>query len=535
MQRQKQGRAISNLYPFDANVDSPARPCEAYLSQHADWTLCDDLDAGVRKMRFRAEDRLPREQMEERADYVRRLERSYLYPGLTNALNSAVSKAFSKPVTVENAPPEFKYLETNCDDKGSDLTQFLRSVMRAGVKHGVAHVLVDFSAQVNPQAATKATDAEIKPHAFFRLIEAPKLVSWTETKLADGTVGLTEIRFLEYADKPDGKFGSREHEYVRIVRADSWELWENEAYAQRQLTSGESFEFYRDGTRRVQNFKLVKEGTFGPIDGFQSVPLVSYYTQRKGFMRAKPALMDLAETNLIHWQSASDQRNIMHVVRVPLLFATGFTEQETSAGLTLGAGSFVKSSNFEANLRYVEHSGQAVDLGARDLETLEKHMEIMGVRPQVERSGDATATQSVISEGRANTDVQAWIEGLNTAAEQMYAKAGEWMGVEMPESLEIKVFADFAAGNGAVDEILSLIAMREKGQITSETFLTEVKRRGFLTDTFDIDAEVDALESEAQEKADTAMETLKMNAKQQLGEPGLVGAGKAGAMPGEAE
>lgn len=523
MQRQKQGRGISNLYPFDANVDSPARPCEAYLSQHADWSLCDDLDAGVRKMRFRAEDRLPREQMEERADYARRLERSYLYPGLTNALNSAVSKAFSKPVTVENAPPEFDYLETNCDDKGSDLTQFLRSVMRTGVKHGVAHVLVDFSAQVNPQAATKATDAEIKPHAFFRLIEAPKLVSWTETKLADGTVGLTEVRFLEYADKPDGKFGSREHEYVRIVRADSWELWENEAYAQRQLTSGESFEFYRDGTRRVQNFKLVKEGTFGPIDGFQSVPLVSYYTQRTGFMRARPALMDLAETNLIHWQSASDQRNIMHVVRVPLLFATGFTEQETSGGLTLGAGSFVKSSNFEANLRYVEHSGQAVDLGARDLETLEKHMEIMGVRPQVERSGDATATQSVISEGRANTDVQAWIEGLNTAAEQMYAKAGEWMGVEMPESLEIKVFADFAAGNGAVDEILSLIAMREKGQITSETFLTEVKRRGFLTDTFDIDAEVDALEGEA------------MEAKQQPGEPGLVGAGKAGAMPGEAE
>lgn len=506
---------------------------------YADWALCDDLDAGVRKMRFRGEIRLPKEQMEGSEDYKRRLKRSYLYPGLTNALNSSVSKAFSKPVTVEEAPPEFAYLETNCDDKGSDLTQFLRSVMRSGVKHGLAHVLVDFSVQVSPENATKATDAATKPHPFFRLIEATRLVSWTETKQDDGTVGLSEIRFLEYVDAPDGKYGSREHEYIRIVRLNSWELWENMAYIQRQTTSDENFEFYRDGVRRVQDFKKVDGGSFGPDGGFKSLPLVTYYTQRKGFMRAKPALMDLAETNLIHWQSASDQRNIMHVVRVPLLFATGMTEQETSAGLTLAAGSFVKSSQIDANLRYVEHSGQAVDLGARDLETLEKHMEIMGVRPQVERSGDATATQSVISEGRANTDVQAWIEGLNTAAETMYAKAGEWMGVEMPESLKVKVFSDFAGGGGTTDEIALLIAMRKDKDITAQTFLSETKRRGFFSDDFDVEAEAGAIEEEAQAAQEQAMETLKMeteiSAKQQPGEPGPVGAGSTGAKPAKSK
>lgn len=526
------------LYPFDPLQDSVARPCEAVLNLYNDWSLVDDLDGGVRRMRFRNTERLPREEKEEVAGYKTRLARSYLYPGLTNALNSSTSKAFSKPVTVENAPAEFEYLETNADDKGSDLTQFLRSVMRAGVKHGVAHVLVDFSKQANAANATKATDAANKPHPFFTLIEASRLVSWTETVLDDGTVGLTEIRFLEYRDVKDGKYGSTEQEFVRVIRLNDYEVWQNKAYQQRKFARDEDFEFYKDKPNRVQDFVMVDSGSFGPEGGFKTIPLVSFYTQRTGFMRGKPALMDLAETNLIHWQSASDQRNIMHVVRVPILFATGFTTQETSAGLTLAAGSFVSSNSPDANLHYVEHSGSAVDLGARDLETLEKHMEIMGVRPQVERSGDATATQSVINEGRANTDVQAWIEGLNTAAETMYAKAGEWSGVEMPETLEVKVFSDFAAGGATSDEILSLIAMRtaKPALITSETFLNETKRRGFFTDTFDVEAEAEAIEAEAQVAKEEAAEQMKMQldakAKSAPGEPGAVGAG-TGAMPGK--
>lgn len=521
------------------NLDSPARPCEAVLNLYNDWSLVDDLDGGVRRMRFRSTERLPREEKEDIAGYTTRLARSYLYPGLTNALNASVSKAFSKPVTIENAPTEFEYLESNADDKGSDLTQFLRSVMRAGVKHGVAHVLVDFSKQANAAKATKATDAATKPHPFFTLIEAPRLISWVETTLQDGTVGLTEIRYLEYRDVKDGNYGSSEQEYVRVIRLDGYEVWQNLAYQQRKLTRDENFEFYKDTANRPQDFKLVDSGAFGPVGGFKTIPLVSYYTQRTGFMRGKPALMDLAETNLIHWQSASDQRNIMHVVRVPILFATGFTTEETSAGLTLAAGSFVSSSAVDANLHYVEHSGSAVDLGAKDLETLEKHMEIMGVRPQMERSGDATATASVISEGRANTDIQAWIEGLNTATESMYDKAGEWVGVEMPATLEVKVFADFAAGHGTADDIALLTAMREKTLITEETFLKETKRRGFFADTFDVDEEIAAVEDEAQAAAEEAAaqldKELAAKAKSAPGEPGAVGAGspqpKSGGKP----
>ena len=54
----------------------------------------------------------------------------------------------------------------------------------------------------------------------------------------------------------------------------------------------------------------------------------------RGFMTAHPPLMDLAWLNLAHWQSASDQRHILHVARVPILFGRNLTLPED--GLALG-------------------------------------------------------------------------------------------------------------------------------------------------------------------------------------------------------
>ena len=39
-------------------------------------------------------------------------------------------------------------------------------------------------------------------------------------------------------------------------------------------------------------------------------------------------MIDLAWLNLAHWQSASDQRHILHVARVPFLFGRGLSEGE---------------------------------------------------------------------------------------------------------------------------------------------------------------------------------------------------------------
>ena len=51
-------------------------------------------------------------------------------------------------------------------------------------------------------------------------------------------------------------------------------------------------------------------------------------------MRGTPPLLNLGLLNIKHWQSQSEQDNILHVARVPLLVAYGLDRNEE---LTVGA------------------------------------------------------------------------------------------------------------------------------------------------------------------------------------------------------
>ena len=56
------------------------------------------------------------------------------------------------------------------------------------------------------------------------------------------------------------------------------------------------------------------------------IPLATFYTKRTGFMMATPPLLELAYMNVKHWQSQSDQDNILHVARVPMLMISGIDD-----------------------------------------------------------------------------------------------------------------------------------------------------------------------------------------------------------------
>lgn len=46
----------------------------------------------------------------------------------------------------------------------------------------------------------------------------------------------------------------------------------------------------------------------------------------------KPPLIELAHLNVKHWQSQSDQDNILHVIRVPILVRIGIQTQYDNQG-----------------------------------------------------------------------------------------------------------------------------------------------------------------------------------------------------------
>lgn len=506
---------------FSPDVESVARPHESFVDCWRDWMLVDDLDGGVDRMRWRAlfcaQQWLPKENLEEIAQYAARVNRSDLYPGLSQGLDDAISRPFAKPMAIENLPAEFEPIVADTDGDGSDINQFLAHLMRSSVKHGLAHAWVDYTQTIpaNGRVLTRADEMASNPRPWWRIIEAPRMLNWRSFTLPSGKRALSAAWIHEIEDG---------REFVRVLTLNSQERWQNMAYKPPRHSAGEDLEarFYQYGHHRQQDWKLVEPPRpYGPDGGFKDgLPIVTVYTGYAGFMRARPPFKALAETNLTHWQSSSDQRNIVHVARVPILFARGMGSEELK-GSAIGAGSVVLSKNPGADLRYTEHSGAAVAVGQEDLDRLERRMEQLGVRPHVERMQGATATGVAINADGADTDVQAWAQAVDTAAEQCFGWSAVWMGrPELAKDIDVQIFKDYQVAYKSSQDLAVLQSDVEKGRIRHETYLQALVRRDVLPADLDIEAEVAAGEAEKEARRAMAAQITGNTDPDDQGEPG---------------
>ena len=67
---------------------------------------------------------------------------------------------------------------------------------------------------------------------------------------------------------------------------------------------------------------------------------------------------------------------------------------------------------------------------------------------------------------------------------------------ELPDDFSISINNDFGLMAQASDDIDKLVKMRLAGELSRETFLEEVKRRGLLIDTLKIEEEMARIETE---------------------------------------
>tara|TARA_R110002012_G_scaffold60605_2_gene158562 strand:+ start:6876 stop:8276 length:1401 start_codon:yes stop_codon:yes gene_type:complete len=442
---------------------------KAYTEMARRWDLIEDLLGGTLAMRDAQQKWLPQETQESPLAYRARLDRSYLYGAFTDTVKKLSAKPFSKPVDAkEGLTPQLEDIADDADLNGRDITSFARDIFEDGITYGLAHILIDYpaiGAGLN-LAEERATGAR----PYFVRIKPTDLIAWQSTKQADGTEVVTQIRFKENRIEVDG-FEEKVVEYIRVITETEWQLWRE-----------------KDG-----DWLLAEEG----LHSFGEVPLATFYTARDGFMSARPPLEDLAWLNLAHWQSLSDQRNILRFARMGILFASGFSEEEIEGGVTIGASQLTASTNPDAKLSYVEHSGNAIGAGEADLSKLEARMEVLGLQPLVASTGNATATARALDEAKTHSNIQAWIRGLENTLEQAYEKAGQWVASELPTDFTIDVFSDFGVTMSAGEDIKSLIAMKQAGMISHKTFLQEVKRRGLLDDGVLADDEIELAQEEA--------------------------------------
>lgn len=455
--------AVSTQISTPSGAIDVGAPGLAYSEMSKDWTLLEDLLGGTKLMRARAEGWLPREPLEDPQGYQLRLQRSFLFGAYADTIDRLSTKPFSKPVTVVGTLPEpLDTLQWDADNKGTPLTSFAKLVFRTGLVYGLSHILIDFPQST---AETKADEDGLRP--FFVHVHPRNLLGWQFDDM-----GLAQVRIAERKIEPLGRWGDQFVDYIRVITRDEFAL-------------------FKKLPNKPQTWQEIDRGphTFG------SVPLVTYYIERTGQLTANPPLERLAFMNLAHWQSSSDQRNILRFARSAILYATGITEEEVKT-VRVGPTSIIRSVNKDAKFGYAEHSGKAIKAGADDIRTLEEQMEVLGMQPHIQRTAKSTATGKVLDESKTQSSIQAWLRDLEGAIVRGFEMAAQWMNKTLPNDFAVDVFSDFGLGLQGQTSLDQLLKSRKERQIDHKTYLTEVRRRGLLQDDTDIDAVIEAVEAE---------------------------------------
>lgn len=451
--------------PAEVNTsrkDLPETPSLAYECMAEDWEMLHDLLGGTRTMREAGERWLPREPAEDENSYKLRLRRSFLLNSYGDTVDRLSNAPFSQPIKTENLPTPLEYLIENVDGTGRSLMSLAKSMLREMLIYGKTHVFVDYTSlpkNASGETMSKEEETLAGARATFCCVKVPDLFAWISTN--DSQIQkLKSVRFHYRVLVQKGNFLDEYQDYIKEVTDTNWRIFER---------------------KEVNGVPTYVETSSGTIT-LGHLPLVTAYASEEGFMLGCPPLIDLAWLNVCHWQSSSDQRNILRLSRFAILFQRGVTTDELEKALVIGPSRLVRSKNDQGDLKYVEHTGKAIEAGAKDIQELEGQMDSLGKQPTVKGGRIRTATEVANNASRTLTELQTWIREVETALRRCFELAAAWHRIELPENFKIEIFDDFDVsifGDGDNDWLLKAWMAR---LISQETAIKEAQRRGTLSE-----------------------------------------------------
>lgn len=438
-----------------------ATPSGAVLAAEAKRELPRALMGGTDAMRAAGEKYLPRENAESKEAYEARLARSFLFNGFGETVKDLVGRVFARELTLEaDVPADIVAWAENADMAGRDLNVFAKDCFADALTNGVSYILTDM-APAPGRNLTRAEAAALNRRPWLVHIKASQVLGWKSANV-NGAEILTQFRFRDDQTAPDGDFGEKPVDQVKaFIRSGESVIWQT----------------WRKGVKG--DWILFEEG---PIS-LSYIPVAPVYANRAGFMNGLPPLKDLAEVNLQHWQSQSDQRNILHVARVPILFWAGYVD--TGEPTVIGPGRVMASSDPNSKLFYVEHSGNAIGAGDKDIANLETQMQALGLDLLIAKTVAQSATGAVIDAGRVTASLAMMADALEDAVENALQAMADYAGLGDGGSVDVN--KDYTAG--LANDAATIIAAKSAGIISNATAIRELQRRRTLADTIDADEE----------------------------------------------
>lgn len=457
-----------------------------FAALHASSRLPRALMGGTQAMRDAGEKYLPKFPDEKREAWRARLNQTFLYNGYRIAHEAMVGKAFAKPIKLrDDVPlafsghgeesPDIGGWAEDIDQCGNHFDVYAQQVFADALHPGLGYILVDAPPR-------EAGDVLSDKQPYFVYISADEDMLGVDVETINGRPMVSRVRFMRRTMARSG-WGQVEQERVHV-----WELVYDVGDEERE---GEGLvvqvSTYKPPEDKGDEWVLDTGPTIVRGDGnkpLRRIPIAAFHASEG------PFLDDLAWKNLEHWQSSSDQRNILHVVRVAAIFVNGMTRKQfEDSQVAWGPGSayFSEKSKDEAGMQFVMYEGDGPTIGERDLKHIEEQLVTLSLEPLLNRPGNPTATAKALDQARANSRLLAAVRRFADCLEMAmeYALVDYW-GETTGGSIQMN--EDFGITISMMEELNALLASRlptQKGhlpQISHEKLIDEMKRRGSLSE-----------------------------------------------------
>lgn len=425
------------------------QPNDEISALRPQWSVIEALMGGTPAMRAAGETLLPKWPNEEQAAYNLRLRTATLFPAYRRTVSVMAGKPFSKAITLKDAPSQIAAWAEDIDLQGVGLHAFAAEMFEEAVGYGLAGILVEHPRTDGATLRTRHDVERAGVRPYWVRVKHNQILGWRAQSIG-GRMQLTQLRLLESVDEPDGAWGVKSVPQVRVLEPGRWQLWRQGAR--------DAWELYEEGTTTLN-----------------VVPFVPLYGFRDGFMVGRPPLLDLAYLNVKHWQSQSDQDTILHVARVPILTIIG---ADDNTQIVVGGSAAVKLP-LQGDMKFVEHTGAAIEAGSKSLVQLEEQMIQTGAELLVKKPGNRTATEAANDAEGNKCDLQRLAERFEDALDYALWLSAQYAGLG-DKAGSVQLFSDYGATTLSDASATLVKDLALAGMLSRETALHELKRRGVL-------------------------------------------------------
>jgi hypothetical protein len=358
-----------------------------------------------------------------------------------------------KPVRLNDVSDTIREQLFDVDLQGNDLNVWCYETARKCIRYGHVGVLVD----------APAAGSNGRP---YWVTYTPREILGARFELVDGAQKLTQLRLLEKVIVPDGEYGEKEVEQVRVLRPGEFEIHQRDTKGQ---------------------LKKIDEGT----TSLNEIPFAVAYSNRVNVMESRPPMEDIAELNLKAYQVQSDLDNQLHISAVPMLAFYGFPSaaEEVSAG----PGEAI-SFPADGRAEYIEPGGKSYDAQFKRLEQIAAQINELGLSAVLGQKLSAeTAEAKRIDRSQGDSTMMVIAQNMQDMIDNCLQFHADYLQESQAGSSFVN--RDFLGSRLEPADVQSLLQLYTAGTITQETLLNQLAEGEVLGDDFEVEAELEATQN----------------------------------------